>query len=144
MTEIQPFKIEIPEQQLDDLHQRLALTRLPEQETPTDWTQGVPLDYMREIVDYWQQDYDWRRAEASINRFEQFRTDLDGLNIHFLHVRSPEENALPMVMTHGWPGSIVEFLKVIEPLVDPANHGGDPGDAFHVVCTSGYHPPQLE
>jgi pimeloyl-ACP methyl ester carboxylesterase len=134
MTDIQPFRIEVSDQQLDDLKQRLALTRLPEKETPADWSQGVPLAYMKEIVDYWQNDYDWRRAESSINRFGQFRTELNGLNIHFLHVRSPEENALPLIMTHGWPGSIVEFLKVIDPLVDPASHGGDPADAFHVVC----------
>jgi pimeloyl-ACP methyl ester carboxylesterase len=134
MTNIQPFQLEIPEQQLIDLRQRLALTRLPEKETPADWSQGVPLAYMREVVDYWQNDYDWRRAEASINRFAQYQAELDGLNIHFLHVRSSEENALPLIMTHGWPGSIVEFLKVIEPLVDPASHGGDPADAFHVVC----------
>jgi len=134
MTDIAPFKIEIPERQLTDLRQRLALTRLPEKETPADWSQGVPLAYMQEIVDYWQNDYDWRRGEAGINRFAQFRTRLDDLNIHFLHVRSPEPNALPLVMTHGWPGSIVEFLKVIEPLVDPASHGGDRADAFHVVC----------
>jgi pimeloyl-ACP methyl ester carboxylesterase len=134
MTDVRPFKIEIPEKDLDDLGQRLALTRLPEKETPDDWSQGVPLAYMREIVDYWQSDYDWRRAEAQINQFPQFVTELDGLNVHFIHVRSPEPNALPLVMTHGWPGSIVEFLKVIAPLADPASHGGDPADAFHVVC----------
>jgi pimeloyl-ACP methyl ester carboxylesterase len=134
MTDVRPFRIEIPEKDLDDLGQRLALTRLPEKETPDDWSQGVPLAYMREIVDYWQSDYDWRRAEEEINRFPQFTTELDGLNVHFIHVKSPEPNALPLVMTHGWPGSIVEFLKVIGPLADPASHGGDPADAFHVVC----------
>jgi pimeloyl-ACP methyl ester carboxylesterase len=134
MTDVRPFSIEIPEQDLDDLRQRLALTRLPEKETPSDWSQGVPLAYMREIVDYWQSDYDWRRAEAEINRLPQFTTELDGLNVHFIHVKSPEPNALPLIMTHGWPGSIVEFLKVIGPLADPASHGGDPADAFHVVC----------
>ncbi|HEY5680770.1 MAG TPA: epoxide hydrolase [Pseudomonadales bacterium] len=134
MTDVRPFRIEIPEKDLDDLGQRLALTRLPEKETPDDWSQGVPLAYMREIVDYWQSDYDWRRAEEEINRFPQFTTELDGLNVHFIHVKSPEPNALPLVITHGWPGSIVEFLKVIGPLADPASHGGDPADAFHVVC----------
>ncbi len=134
MTDVRPFRIEIPEKDLDDLGQRLALTRLPEKETPDDWSQGVPLAYMREVVDYWQSDYDWRRAEEEINRFPQFTTELDGLNVHFIHVKSPEPNALPLVMTHGWPGSIVEFLKVIGPLADPASHGGDPADAFHVVC----------
>lgn len=134
MTDVRPFRIEIPEKDLDDLGQRLALTRLPEKETPDDWSQGVPLAYMREVVDYWQSDYDWRRAEEEINRFPQFTTELDGLNVHFIHVKSPEPNALPLVITHGWPGSIVEFLKVIGPLADPASHGGDPADAFHVVC----------
>ena len=134
MTDIQPFQIEIAATALADQQQRLALTRFPEAETPSDWSQGVPLDYMREVVDYWQDGYDWRRAEANINRFEQFTAQLGGLNIHFLHVRSPEANALPLILTHGWPGSIVEFLKVIEPLTDPASHGGDAADAFHVVC----------
>ncbi len=119
MTDVRPFSIEIPDRELEDLRQRLALTRLPEKETPSDWSQGVPLAYMREIVDYWQSDYDWRRGEAGINRFPQFITELDGLDVHFVHVKSPESNALPLVMTHGWPGSIVEFLKVIGPLADP-------------------------
>ena len=136
MTNINPFEIAIPDQALEDLGARLALTRFPERETPEDWSQGVPLDYMREVVDYWQNDYDWRRAEGEINRFPQFTTELDGLNIHFLHVRSAQPDALPLVLTHGWPGSVVEFLKVIEPLTDPASHGGDPADAFHVVCPS--------
>ena len=136
MTNINPFQIEIPDQSLEDLGARLALTRLPERETPGDWSQGVPLDYMREVVDYWQNDYDWRRAEVNINRFAQFTTELDGLNIHFLHVRSAQPDALPLVLTHGWPGSVVEFLKVIGPLTDPASHGGNPADAFHVVCPS--------
>jgi pimeloyl-ACP methyl ester carboxylesterase len=133
MAKINPFKITIAEGQLDDLSQRLALTRFPERETPSDWSQGVPLEYMREVVDYWQDGYDWRRIEARINGFEQFTTELDGLNIHFLHVRSPHADALPLILTHGWPGSIIEFLKVIEPLTDPASHGGDPADAFHLV-----------
>ncbi len=134
MTDINPFKIAISDQVLQDLEQRLALTRFPDKETPNDWSQGVPLDYMREVVDYWRDGYDWRRAEADINRFDQFTTEIDGLNIHFLHVRSPQPDALPLILTHGWPGSIVEFLKVIEPLTDPRGHGGEAADAFHVVC----------
>jgi len=134
MSDIKRFRIEVPEQQLDDLRARLALTRLPEKQTPDDWSQGVPLGYVQEIKEYWQHQYDWRRAEARINAFEQFVTTIDGVDIHFLHVRSPEADALPLIMTHGWPGSIVEFLKVIAPLADPVSHGGDAKDAFHVIC----------
>lgn len=134
MSDIRPFTIDIPENQLQDLRTRLSLTRFPEKETPDDWSQGIPLTYVREIKEYWEKQYDWRRAESRINRFDQFMTTIDGVDIHFLHVRSPEADALPLVMTHGWPGSIVEFLKVIGPLTDPAGHGGDPKDAFHVVC----------
>lgn len=101
-----------------------------------DWSQGVPLAYLREVCGYWADAYDWRRGEARINAFPQFRTALDGLGIHFLHVRSPEPHAFPLVITHGWPGSIVEFLGALGPLTDPAAHGGDPADAFHVVCPS--------
>ena len=136
MSDIKPFRIDVPDRELEDLRTRLAMTRLPERETPNDWSQGVPLEYVREIKAYWTHDYDWRRAESAINGFEQFTTTIDGLDIHFIHARSPEPNALPLVMTHGWPGSIVEFLKVIEPLRDPARHGGDAADAFHVVCPS--------
>lgn len=132
--DIRPFAIEVPEQQLDDLRARLKLTRLPEPETPGDWSQGVPLSYMREIQAYWETEYDWRRAEAALNAFDGFMNNIDGLDIHFLHVRSPVADAMPLVMTHGWPGSIVEFLKVIGPLTDPASHGGNAADAFHVVC----------
>ena len=134
MTAIKPFSIHVADSDLQDLDQRLALARFPEKETPHDWSQGVPLEYMREVVDYWRDDYDWRRAESRINAFDQFTAEIDGLDIHFLHVRSEEPTALPLVLTHGWPGSIVEFLKVIEPLTNPAAHGGDSGDAFHVVC----------
>ena len=133
---ITPFRIEIPEADLDDLRLRLARTRWPEPETVDDWTQGVPLGYVRELCEYWRDGYDWRACEASLNAFPQFRTNIDGLDIHFLHVRSPHEDAQPLVLTHGWPGSIVEFRKVIGPLTDPAAHGGDPADAFHVVCPS--------
>jgi len=134
MTDVRPFQIDIPDSALADLKARLALTRFPEKETPTDWSQGVPLAYMREIHDYWANAYDWRRAEARINAFPQYLTTIDGLDIHFIHVRSPSPQARPLVLTHGWPGSILEFLKVIGPLTDPAAHGGDPADAFHVVC----------
>ena len=136
---ITPFRIDVPESELTDLRTRLQHARLPEAETVSDWSQGIPLAYVRELVDYWRTAYDWRRAERLLNGFPQFRTDLSGpdgkpLNIHFLHVRSPEPHALPLVMTHGWPGSILEFHKVIGPLTDPRAHGGDPGDAFHVVA----------
>ena len=134
MSEIVPFEISIAQKDLDDLQRRLAESRLPEAETPDDWSQGIPLGYVKEVLSYWQSDYDWRRAEARINESAQFKTELDGLGIHFAHVRSPETDALPLVMTHGWPGSIVEFLKVIGPLSDPAAHGGDSADAFHVIC----------
>ena len=134
MSEIKPFRIDIPDHELDDLKSRLASTRWPDRETPDDWSQGIPLAYVRELADYWLNTYDWRRAEARVNGFDQFTTTIDGLEIHFLHMRSPHERALPLIMTHGWPGSIIEFLKVIGPLTRPDEHGGDAGDAFHVVC----------
>jgi epoxide hydrolase len=129
-----PFRIEIPESELDDLRRRLRQTRWPEAEAVDDWSQGIPLAYVRDLCEYWLDRYDWRACEASLNRFPQFRTEIDGLSIHFLHVRSPHADALPLVMTHGWPGSIVEFRKVIEPLADPTAYGGSAADAFHVVC----------
>lgn len=134
MADISPFQIQIPDADLDDLNARLGRTRWPDAETPPDWSQGIPLDYMQELVDYWQNHYDWRTRESALNRWDGFRTTLDGLDFHFLHVRSPSPAARPLIMTHGWPGSIVEFQKVIEPLTDPAAHGGDPQDAFHLVC----------
>ena len=134
MTAISPFKIEVSEQQLDDLHQRLDRVRWPDAEPVSDWSQGIPLAYMKEIVDYWRTQYDWRKIESRLNGYPQFTTELDGVNIHFLHVRSPEPNAMPLILTHGWPGSILEFMKVIEPLTDPVAHGGDAADAFHLVC----------
>jgi len=133
---LQPFQIEIPEADLRDLRERLARTRWPENETVGDWSQGVPLVYVKELCDYWAEQYDWRATESRLNALPQFRTEIDGLGIHFLHIPSPHPEALPLVITHGWPGSIVEFLKVIGPLTDPAAHGGDPADAFHVVCPS--------
>ncbi len=134
--EIRPFKIAATEAELDDLRRRLQATRWPDPETPGDWSQGIPLAYTQELVAYWAEKYDWRAREASLNRFDQFITEIDGLDIHFIHVRSPHEDAVPLVITHGWPGSIVEFHKVIEPLTNPTAHGGDASDAFHVVCPS--------
>jgi len=134
--QITPFRIDIPESDLDDLRQRLRLTRWPDPETVDDWSQGVPLAYLRELCDYWLQSYDWRVCEQSLNSFPQFRTEIDGVPIHFLHITSPQSDATPLVMTHGWPGSVVEFRKVIGPLTDPVAHGGDAVDAFHLVCPS--------
>ena len=134
--EVTPFRIEVPEAALEDLRERLGRTRWPEPETVPDWSQGVPLSYLRALCRYWAEGYDWRATERRLNRLPQFRTVIDGLGIHFVHVRSPEPDALPLVMTHGWPGSIVEFLKVLDPLADPVAHGGAAADAFHLVCPS--------
>ena len=131
--EITPFQIRVDEAQLDDLRDRLALARFPEAETVEDWRQGIPLAYVRELAEYWRDEYDWRATEARLNRIRQFKTTIDGVGIHFLHVRSPVEDAAPLVVTHGWPGSIIEFHNVIRPLVDPAAHGGSADDAFHLV-----------
>jgi epoxide hydrolase len=134
--EIRPFRIDVPDAVLDDLRARLTGTRWPEAECVDDWSQGIPLAYTRELATYWADRYDWRSREAALNRFEQFVTEIDGLDIHFIHQRSPHPNALPLLITHGWPGSIVEFHKVIQPLTDPTAHGGRAEDAFHVVCPS--------
>ena len=136
MADIQPFRIEASDEQLEDLKQRLRNTRWPDAEVVDDWSQGIPLGYTKELCQYWAEKYDWRERESRLNSFAQYKTDIDGLGIHFIHVPSTEAKALPLVMTHGWPGSVVEFLKVIGPLSDPAAHGGDPADAFHVVCPS--------
>ena len=136
MADTNPFRIAVPDDDLDDLRRRLAGTRWPEPECVDDWSQGIPLDYTRELAAYWAHGYDWRAREALLNRFDQFTTDIDGLDIHFIHQRSPHDDALPLIITHGWPGSIVEFHKVIEPLTDPTAHGGRAEDAFHVVCPS--------
>ncbi|HEY0572872.1 MAG TPA: epoxide hydrolase [Pseudonocardia sp.] len=136
MSGVTPYRIEIPDSDLADLRERLLRTRWPEAETVDDWSQGVPLAYLRELCDHWVGEYDWRATEARLNALPQSRIEIDGLGIHVLHARSPRPDALPLVLTHGWPGSIVEFLKVIGPLTDPAAHGGDPADAFHVVCPS--------
>jgi pimeloyl-ACP methyl ester carboxylesterase len=133
---VEPFRIAVPDEVLNDLRARLRQTRWPEQETVADWSQGAPLSYVQEVCRYWADGYDWRSREQALNRFSQFKTTIDGVGIHFIHVRSPQENAFPLVITHGWPGSVVEFHKVIEPLTNPPAHGGDPADAFHVVCPS--------
>jgi len=133
---IRPFQINASEEALEDLRRRLRNTRWPDRETVEDWSQGVPLSYAQEVCAYWAERYDWRATERRLNAFPQFVTEIDGLDIHFIHVRSPEPDAKPLIITHGWPGSIVEFHKVIGPLSDPRAHGGDPKDAFHVVCPS--------
>ena len=138
---VTPFEISVSEADLVDLFDRLARTRWPDAETVDDWTQGIPRSYVQEVCEYWRTSYDWRAREAALNAYPQFRTTLSGgsaepLGFHFLHVRSPEANAFPLVLTHGWPGSTVEFMKAIGPLTDPAAHGGDPADAFHVVAPS--------
>ncbi|MFG1797869.1 epoxide hydrolase family protein [Nocardia sp. NPDC049149] len=132
-NEIQKFRIDIPQQQLDDLRARLDSARLPAPLPGDGWDTGVPTTWLRDMVDYWRTEYDWRAAEAELNTFPQYTTEIDGQTIHFLHVRSPHDGALPLLMTHGWPGSVAEFLDVIGPLTDPAAHGGDPKDAFHLV-----------
>ena len=133
---VEPFELAIPEAALDDLRQRLQAARWPEAETVGDWSQGAPLAKVRALCAHWLETYDWRRCEAMLNGFGQYRTEIDGLGIHFLHIRSPRADALPLLMTHGWPGSVIEFHKVIGPLSDPAAHGGNAGDAFHLVIPS--------
>jgi epoxide hydrolase len=135
-ADVTPLRIEIPQAELDDLRLRLRRTRWPEPETVGDWSQGVPLGYAQDLCRYWADGYDWRAAEARLNALPQFRTEIDGVAIHFIHVRSPRPGALPLIITHGWPGSVIEYLKVIGPLTDPAGHGRDPADAFDVVLPS--------
>jgi pimeloyl-ACP methyl ester carboxylesterase len=130
---MRPFRIEIDEAQLDDLRRRLAATRWPAELPGVGWTRGVPRDYVRELVDHWQHGYDWRAAERAINQHPQYLTEIDGTRVHFLHIRSAEPDATPVLLTHGWPGSFVEFLGLIGPLTDPVAHGGDARDACHVV-----------
>jgi epoxide hydrolase len=134
--DLKPFTIDIPQADLDDLRDRLARTRWPSELPDVGWSRGVPLGYLKELAEYWRTTYDWRAYEARLNQFPQFTTENDGANIHFLHVRSPESDALPLILTHGWPGSVVEFLDVIGPLSAPRAHGGDPADAFHLVIPS--------
>lgn len=131
---ITPYRIDVSDQQLADLKRRLLATRWPDKEPVADWSQGMPLAYTQQLCEYWSTQYDWRAREARLNRFAQFKTVIDGVEIHFIHVRSKHADALPLVITHGWPGSIAEFHKVIEPLTDPTAHGGTAADAFHLVC----------
>jgi pimeloyl-ACP methyl ester carboxylesterase len=135
-TEIRPFHVEIPDERIDDLRRRLAATRWPSKELVEDRSQGVQLATLRELARYWTTDYDFERLQARLNELPQFSTEIDGLEIHFIHVRSPHENALPLIMTHGWPGSIVELLDSVGPLTDPTAHGGTAEDAFHLVLPS--------
>ncbi|WP_232665335.1 epoxide hydrolase family protein [Pseudonocardia sp. TRM90224] len=134
--EIIPFRIDVPQAQIDDLRARLGAARLPAPLPGDGWDTGVPVAYLRELVEHWGTSYDWRQAEQELNKHPQFTTEIDGQRIHFLHVRSAEADAMPLLLTHGWPGSIVEFLDVIGPLTDPRSHGGDARDAFHVVIPS--------
>ncbi len=135
-TEIRPFSVAVPEEALDDLRRRIEATQWPERETVADDSQGVPLATMQKLARHWATEYDWRRVEAKLNSLPQFITEIDGLDIHFIHVRSKHEDALPLIVNHGWPGSIIEQLKIIDPLVNPTAHGGSASDAFHLVIPS--------
>jgi pimeloyl-ACP methyl ester carboxylesterase len=133
---IRPFRVDVPEDALVDLRRRIAMTRWPDRETVGDESQGVQLADVREVARYWGTDYDWRRCEAKLNALPQFITSIDGLDIHFIHVRSKHENALPLFVTHGWPGSVIEQLRIIDPLTDPTAHSASASDAFHLVIPS--------
>ena len=133
---VRPFHIDVPEEDLVDLRRRILATRLPERETVADPSQGVQLATIQELARYWATDYDWRKCEARLNALPQFITEIDGLDIHFIHVRSKHESALPLIVTHGWPGSIIEQLKIIDPLTNPTAHGASESDAFHLVIPS--------
>jgi len=135
-TAIRPFTINVPEAVLDDLRARLGRTRLPDQLDGVGWDYGTDLDYLTELIAYWRDEFDWREQERRLNQFDQFKTRIDDLDIHFIHQRSPEADAIPLIITHGWPGSIAEFTKIIGPLTDPVAHGGNAEDAFHVVAPS--------
>jgi pimeloyl-ACP methyl ester carboxylesterase len=134
--QIRPFTLDTPQAELDDLRDRLGRVRWPDELPGAEWSRGVPVSYLRELAEYWRDEYDWRAHEARLNALDQYVTEIDGQTLHFLHVRSPEPDALPLVLTHGWPGSIVEFLDVIGPLTDPVAHGGDAAEAFHLVIPS--------
>ena len=136
MIAIESFRIEVPDEDVTDLQSRLHATRWADTWSDPEWVYGVDSDFLRDLCRYWADEYDWRHHEAQLNQFPQYRTQVDGAQVHFLHVRSPEPDAMPLVMTHGWPGSVVEFIKVLGPLTDPAAHGGRREDAFHVVCPS--------
>ena len=153
---VRPFQVSFPQRDLDDLRRRVAATRWPDKETVSDTTQGVQLSTLRKLANYWATEYDWSKMQAALEALPQFITEIDGLDIHFIHVRSKHENALPVIVTHGWPGSIIEQLKIIEPLTDPTAHGGGASDAFHVVIPSlpgygfsgkptaaGWNPPRI-
>jgi pimeloyl-ACP methyl ester carboxylesterase len=135
-ADVKPFRIEIPQADLDDLRERLADTRWPSELEGVGWTRGVPVDYAMELAEYWRDGFDWRQQEARLNEYPQFTTEIDGQTIHFVHVKSPEPNAMPLMLIHGWPGSFIEFQEMIGPLTDPVAHGGDAADAFHVVIPS--------
>ena len=135
-SDISPFQVDIPDEALEDLRRRIAATRWPSKELVPDRSQGVQLATLQELARYWVTDYDWRKAEAKLNALPQFTTEIDGVNIHFIHVQSPHAHALPLIMTHGWPGSVVELLETVGPLTDPTAHGGDAADAFHLVLPS--------
>jgi len=135
-ADIRPFRIDVPQRDVDDLKDRLARTRWPDEPPSPGWSRGVPLGYLQDLAEYWRSEYDWREHEAALNGFPQFTTTIDGQTIHYLHVRSSEPNALPLVITHGYPSSFAEFVDLIGPLTDPRAHGGDPADAFHVIVPS--------
>ncbi len=133
---VSPFRIDVPDAVLDDLRDRLARTRWPTQLDGAEWDYGTELSYLQELCTYWRDEFDWRAAEARLNAWPHFETEIDGEHLHFIHARSPHPDALPLVITHGWPGSVCEFLDILGPLTDPVEHGGDAADAFHVVCPS--------
>ncbi|MEU8161032.1 epoxide hydrolase family protein [Micromonospora sp. SD19] len=135
-TEIRPFSVDIPQADLDDLKRRIKATRWPDKETVDDQSQGVQLATMQALARYWEKEYDWRKVEARLNALPQFMTEIDGLDIHFLHIRSKHEDALPLIVTHGWPGSVIEQMKIIDPLTNPTEHGASASDAFHLVIPS--------
>src|SRR5215510_4189660 len=135
-TTIRPFRFEAADAELDEMRRRIKATRFPEKETAADFSQGVQLAFMQALARYWATDYDWRRCEAQLNARPQFITEIDGLDIHFIHVRSRHEDAMPLIVTHGWPGSPIEQLKIIEPLTNPTAHGASAADAFHLVIPS--------
>jgi len=135
-SEVRPYTVDIPQKHLDDLQTRLENTRWPDAQTTDNWDQGMPLGYTMELAQYWQTQYDWRRCEQKLNSWPQFKTAIDGIDIHFIHCRSPHENALPLIISHGWPGSILEFAKIIDALTNPTEHGGCAEDAFHIVAPS--------
>ena len=136
MSEIRPYTINVTDDEIEQLKSRLEISRSPEKETIDDWSQGVPLAYMKNMTDYWLKQYDFKRLETRLNRYENLITEIDGVDIHFMHIKSSNANAKPLLLTHGWPGSVVEFLKVIERLTEPRSVGGSADDAFHLVIPS--------